>query len=740
MAEPTKLGRFDVLGPLSDMPGEVYSVIDPRDGRILTLHVLHVSELSSLEAVRRDLSALITEPIAGVVRVHEFDVHGDVAYVLTEPLQERYDVGELSPQGLRAALALVRAYCHSVVAVRARAITCLVVSPSGLWRTTGGPITLAEFRVERPKSEAATATGSAPSLDEVVYLAPERVLGMMAASPDAADVYAAGVLLYRLITRHRPFTGESSTDYLASVINDRREPLPAVAAAEERAVMTLLERALSADPGQRPEGVSRLSDELGRLGEAVPDAPSPAPATVPPRAPAAAPATIAVPEGPGAGPIFDENVQFTVYRPRRIAPDEWEPLLVFAHLAERRADAPDDPDPIAEVQRQAEAILGTTGHIHHSVDSSQAVPRDGQITFVPLAAGVEFDPPARSFRWVNAVHREEFLLRAGGVAAGTVIRGRISVYLGSIILAEVPLTLTVGTTGKAEASELAAQSARPYRKIFASYSHRDRAVVDEFAAYAKAVGDRYSLDVIDLRSGEAWEPAIEALIRDADVFQLFWSWNAIDSPYVQREWEYAMQLGRQSFVRPVYWDEPLPRRGSLPPQALLDLHFEPVRPRSVVPVSPPVVAPTPARRPPAAMPKSGAPRARSWRLYATAAAILLAVVMLPTFYLTRTSRSPADVPDPGAATPMTSLTVVVRNDDGQVRANADVELVEVASRRVVGVARTDESGRAVFDNIKAEIYDVRTRDTDIQTEKRVFVTSDPVVTDVVVPPAAAAPQ
>ena len=39
-------------------------------------------------------------------------------------------------------------------------------------------------------------------------------------------------------------------------------------------------------------------------------------------------------------PVADENVQFTVYRPRAIRPGLWYPMLAFAHLAERRPDAP----------------------------------------------------------------------------------------------------------------------------------------------------------------------------------------------------------------------------------------------------------------------------------------------------------------------------------------------------------------------------------------------------------------
>jgi hypothetical protein len=77
----------------------------------------------------------------------------------------------------------------------------------------------------------------------------------------------------------------------------------------------------------------------------------------PPEPPAASPPPSPPPNE--AARRLDEHVQFTVYRPRRVAPDTWCTILAFAHLAGRRADAPpSDPDPVEEVRRQAHQVLG----------------------------------------------------------------------------------------------------------------------------------------------------------------------------------------------------------------------------------------------------------------------------------------------------------------------------------------------------------------------------------------------
>lgn len=277
---------------------------------------------------------------------------------------------------------------------------------------------------------------------------------------------------------------------------------------------------------------------------------------------------------------LDENVQFTVFRPRVVAPEKWVPLLAFAHLSSRRPDAPaDEPDPLEEVQAQAAQFLGASLDAYGALtlDSSDAIPASGEMTFVPEVPGIEFNPPRATFLWLESVHRHEFRLRAARSLDGQTARGRLTVFLGMRIVADVPLAIQVSS--RAELSETpekpVAESARPYRRIFASYSHRDVEVVEEFERLAEALGDEYLRDSRSLRSGEVWSDQLSNLIRQADVFQLFWSHASMRSAFVRTEWEHALSLSRPHFVRPVFWQDPMPEDATagLPPENLRSLHF-----------------------------------------------------------------------------------------------------------------------------------------------------------------------
>ncbi|HEY6810659.1 MAG TPA: TIR domain-containing protein [Propionibacteriaceae bacterium] len=289
----------------------------------------------------------------------------------------------------------------------------------------------------------------------------------------------------------------------------------------------------------------------------------------------------------------DENVQFTVYRPNAVQPEVWYPLLAFAHLAERRPEAPPgQPDPLEQVRTLAAKALGhEAAYGAPQVDARGGVPRESELTFVPFVEGVDFNPRSQTFEWQEDVHQQNFRLKARAATVDRVLRGQLTVYLGAFILADVDLTFRVDVAAPPPPTptvhpqplplptttepNLTLMTAVPYQNVFASYSHKDLAIVHQAEAYGKALGHVYVRDRLALRSGEEWEQRLLELIDQADIFQLFWSSNSMKSEYVRREWEHALALGRRQFIRPTYWEVPMPQSANplLPPAELAELHF-----------------------------------------------------------------------------------------------------------------------------------------------------------------------
>jgi hypothetical protein len=209
--------------------------------------------------------------------------------------------------------------------------------------------------------------------------------------------------------------------------------------------------------------------------------------------------------------------------------------------------------------------------------------------FEPRLEEAQIDPQRATLRWEEPVHQVAFRFRVPATAEGRRLAGKLWVFLGAFVIGEADFWITVSATAPIDVTSRDPVPVSLYRRIFASYSHKDTEVVRAVEDHVTTTGDRYLIDAQVLRSGERWEPRLAELIEQADLFQLFWSYNAMRSPFVRQEWEHALGLGRQGFVRPVYWQEPLPEQPDqgLPPDALRQLHFAKL-PSQHVPATPPI--------------------------------------------------------------------------------------------------------------------------------------------------------
>ncbi len=541
-------------------------------------------------------------------------------HTLEQELQQR---GRFAPH---EALEVLEPVARALDAAGAGGITCDFLTPADIMigRADNSllfvkllPLIFNRRFVEReigfgsPESKLNIEIAAAP------YIAPELWRGYIPTEEDTgAAVYSLGVISYEMLSGQKPYDGLTPREIGQKHVAAQPTPLSELTPNISILVTHVVQHALAKEGKQRPatggEFVWELQDALelskgeineGPLKMAIAEEPFGDYRTESltelesPTAPTSTRGLVIKPKAhPDSAtsvdasvterPLYtDENVQFSVYQPEAIAPARWHTLLAFAHLAKRRPDAPpDEPEPLAEVQRIAARVLADQPAEYDAVkqNSLHAVPRKGELMFVPIIDGCEFNPPSQSFFWLESVHKVEFKLRAAAALDGQTARGRLTVFLGGLILADVPLAIRVDSASGSSSKKAptVSASAEPYRKIFASYSHKDRVVVERIEHNVHALGDKYLRDVRELRAGQDWQRWMRDAIHEADVFQLFWSHNSMRSTYVRQEWEYALSLNRQHFIRPTYWEIPLPESPleNLPPAELRQLHFQHLQP------------------------------------------------------------------------------------------------------------------------------------------------------------------
>ncbi len=266
----------------------------------------------------------------------------------------------------------------------------------------------------------------------------------------------------------------------------------------------------------------------------------------------------------------EDAVQISAWHPRALAVEETAKLLVYAHLFSA----------VGAVASDAGQILGQAVAGYRTAEASPAtsLAPGTEILIVPRGEGLLFDPPQARLTWSGAWQRADFTMSATGARAGHVIEGSIACYVGPLLIADLRLPVVVPRPGAVrgpQVNEPAHQSARLYQAVFASYAHADTPLVEAMEKACKALGMDYLRDVMTLKTGQRWSDELLRMIEQADVFQLFWSTPASQSPYVEQEWRHALGLAGSkgpAFIRPIYWEKPLPPV----PAPLRSLHFAPV--------------------------------------------------------------------------------------------------------------------------------------------------------------------
>lgn len=267
-------GRYDVRSHLADGGmGSVYVAMDTRLERLVALKVLHphlARDAALVERFQREArsAAALVHPHA--VSVFDFGRDGDSVFLTMELVTGRTvrevleECGALS---VRASLDIIACVLDALAAAHRAGIVHRDVKPENVLVSDRGMVKVADFGLARAAG-AATLTGSA-NLGTAPYLAPEQV---ERGTADArSDVYAAGLVLFEMLTGTPAYRGEEPIAVLWEKVNapaplpsERRPELPVE-------VDRLVALATARDPEDRPADAQAFADEVAVCYELLSD-------------------------------------------------------------------------------------------------------------------------------------------------------------------------------------------------------------------------------------------------------------------------------------------------------------------------------------------------------------------------------------------------------------------------------------------------------------------------------------
>jgi serine/threonine protein kinase len=291
---PDFLGRYELIRLLG-AGGFAYVVLarDTELDRLVALKVPKAQSLFSAKAQQRffreaRLAASLSHP--AIVPVFEFGVADRLTYIcyeycagdsLADYLANRPD-GEMLDQrfaariGSRIAESMEHAHKRGVIHRDLKPSNVMLVpeADTDADTETGSVLTPASddfasrLRVTdfgsgfRPETnELLTADGSV--VGTPAYMSPEQAIGSRELTP-ASDTWSIGVILYELVTRQLPFSGDSAMATLMAVSNDSFKS-PSKIVRVERDLEAIILKCLNRDPGQRYKSAFDLMTDLDRF-------------------------------------------------------------------------------------------------------------------------------------------------------------------------------------------------------------------------------------------------------------------------------------------------------------------------------------------------------------------------------------------------------------------------------------------------------------------------------------------
>jgi serine/threonine-protein kinase len=250
--------------------GVVYLAREVRLDRPVAIKLLPPSKTSDPRLRERFLreartAAKLSHP--NIIPIHAVEEIGGfvffaMSYIEGETLTER--VRRRGPLAPSEASRVLRDVAWALAYAHGQGVIHRDVKPDNILLESGGRVLVADFGIASVVAGAGGFTS-----EEVVgtpeFMSPEQALGEVV---DArSDLYSLGLVGFFALSGTLPFEGEKATEVLAKQVTELAPPLASVAPGVPGRITRAIDRCLSKDRDDRPEGTSVLADQLSRALE-----------------------------------------------------------------------------------------------------------------------------------------------------------------------------------------------------------------------------------------------------------------------------------------------------------------------------------------------------------------------------------------------------------------------------------------------------------------------------------------
>jgi non-specific serine/threonine protein kinase len=283
LSSGTRLGRYEIRSQIgAGSMGEVYLAHDSRLRRPVALKLLpeaFTRDEGRLHRFEQEALAASSLNHPNIVTIHDVGVEGGVSYITTEfidgaSLRQRIAGGPLE---LKETLEIANQIVSALVAAHEAGIVHRDIKPENIMVRRDRVVKVLDFGLAKLAERKATMSGteglSKPFIHTdpgvvmgtVYYMSPEQACAQ--AVDGRADIWSLGVILYEMLTRWLPFTGESATEVLAAVLHNEPAPVAHYAPQVPEELGRIISTTLIKDRNGRYQTSKDMQADLQRLSK-----------------------------------------------------------------------------------------------------------------------------------------------------------------------------------------------------------------------------------------------------------------------------------------------------------------------------------------------------------------------------------------------------------------------------------------------------------------------------------------
>ncbi|MDX3102372.1 Stk1 family PASTA domain-containing Ser/Thr kinase [Nonomuraea angiospora] len=300
----------------------VYLALDVRLDRTVALKVMHRSLAEDPAFVRRFIGeaksvARLSHP--NVVHVFDQGTDTDVVYLSMEYVPGKTLRDILRERGrlpAREALEIMIPVLAALGAAHQAGMVHRDVKPENVLMTDDGRVKVVDFGLARA-IEATNQTRTGVMIGTIGYMAPEQVT--TGAADVRSDVYAAGIMLFELVTGQQPYDGATPMSVAYRHVHDTVPAPSSVVHDVPPLIDTLVAQATAREPDQRPADATAMLVAAVETHRMLPRLTNP-PGSHPQGAPAAPHAQTQVFNASGAASMPQPAPAHTMIQPRAEVP------------------------------------------------------------------------------------------------------------------------------------------------------------------------------------------------------------------------------------------------------------------------------------------------------------------------------------------------------------------------------------------------------------------------------------